>query len=278
LTRIVSFSSIPTRFDKLDVTIASLLSQTEPADKILLYIPETYRRFPDWDGTLPKVPDGIEIRRTAHDLGPATKILAAASEFRGQDIDILFCDDDRDYPKDMFARFWADRLQHPNAVICGLGLQASIVADSGNVRPHYPRSYRTWRITDVGFQLHYLWNQIKAGTNWRNAKEPNRRAYKRSGYVDIFEGCGGVLVKPDFFDQVAYDIPPVLWSVDDVWLSGMLARRDIPIWLHGNLAAPVVTGAGRVDALVHAVIEGADRSTANRLAVEYMQATYGIWP
>ena len=80
---IVSLSTIPPRFDKIGETLKSLLNQSVKADHIYLYIPETYRRFPDWDGQLPHVPDGITIRRTDIDLGPATKVLPAARAHRG---------------------------------------------------------------------------------------------------------------------------------------------------------------------------------------------------
>ena len=76
---IVSLSSIPPRFHKIGATLQALLGQSARIDRICLYIPEVYRRFPDWDGSLPEVPEGIEIHRTEADLGPATKVLAAAA-------------------------------------------------------------------------------------------------------------------------------------------------------------------------------------------------------
>ena len=274
---IIALSSIPPRFPKIGGTLNALLTQTAPIDRICLYIPQTYRRFPEWDGTLPEVPEGVEIHRTDADLGPATKILAAAQEFRGQDVDILFCDDDRLYPPDWAARFLHDRARHPGAAIANLGVQAHTVTTSTEPRARQPRADRSWRITDVEFQLKFLWRQIMAGRDWRGVPEPARRVIKKSGYVDIFEGCAGVMVKPDWFDDVAYAIPPVLWTVDDVWLSGMLARMDIPIWLHGNIHEPGDTEAEQFDPLVTSIVDGVDRHTANRMAVEYMQETFGVW-
>ena len=43
-------------------------------------------------------------------------------------------------------------------------------------------------------------------------------------------GVGGAVVRPEFFDDVAYDIPEEAWAVDDVWLSAQLARRGIAIY------------------------------------------------
>lgn len=274
---IVTLTSIPSRFPKIGATLQTLVGQNAPIEAVYLYLPETYRRFPDWDGTLPDVPDGVEIRRTRDDLGPATKVLAPALEFRGQDVDLLFCDDDRVYPPGWAARFLHARRQHPDAAIAGLGVEAGEIVHAATPPARQPRAVRRWRITDAEFQVRYLARKIRAGRNWRSAGEPGRRVFKRSGYVDIFEGCAGVLVRPDFFDDRAYDIPPVLWTVDDVWLSGMLARAQVPIWLEANGYEPECTEAEALEPLVTSVVEGADRATANRLAVQFFQDEFGIW-
>ena len=255
----------------------SVLAQNRPADRIILYIPTSYRRFPDWDGSLPEVPEGVEIHRTDQDLGPATKVLAAAREFAGQIVDLLFCDDDRDYPSNWTTRFLRARAKHPDCAIALIGRQAGTMAESSRNREWKPRALRRWRVTHIRFQLHFLWMQIRAGRNWRQVWPPHRKVYMRSGYIDIFEGCGGVMVRPEFFDKLAFDIPKVLWSVDDVWLSGMVTRLDVPIWLVANVRDPDETDANNYSALIDSVIDGADREAANRMAVEYMQQNFGIW-
>ena len=274
---IISLSTIPPRFHELKPTIDCLLAQTADVAGIYIYVPYKYRRFPDWDGTLPSVPDGIEIRRCDQDWGPATKVLAAARDFRGQDVDILFCDDDRAYDPKWAQRFVKDREKFPRAAIANLGLQAYMLADSSEERDFQPRCKRTWRSTDIEFQLRYLWREIKLGRNWRDAHPPPRRVFKRSGYVDVFEGCAGCLVRPEFFDDVAYDIPIEQRPVDDVWLSGMMARLGIPIWLHANVPEPALTSAEPFAPLATSVVDGLDRVTANRLCVEYMQKNFGVW-
>ena len=120
---VISLSSVPPRFDKTWQTLECLLAQTAPVDAVNLYIPKTYRRFPDWDGTPPAVPDGVQICRVDEDWGPSTKVLAAAREFRGQDVDILFCDDDRRYGPG-----WAQKFLDTNA-------QALVVVSSDGKKP-----------------------------------------------------------------------------------------------------------------------------------------------
>jgi hypothetical protein len=273
---IVTLSTIPPRFDRIGPTLQSILRQDNAPDRVLLYIPKRYRRFPNWDGALPSVPDGVEIRRPQEDLGPATKILPAIRDFEGQEVELLFCDDDRAYPPDWTARFLAARRAHPDSVLCIAGRHAETMAVSTGANRMQPRAVRRWRLTDWRFQLHYLSLQLKAGR--KNIRAPHRKVYKRSGYVDIFEGFGGVMVQPQMLqDPTAFQIPAVLWAVDDVWLSGMLAQAGVPIWLEANIPDPPETSADDEAPLHAAVIDGAGRNEANAIAVQYMQETYGVW-
>jgi len=274
----VTLSSIPARFDKIGPVLESLTAQTARLDGIFLYIPENYRRFPDWDGRLPDVPKGVEIRRTPDDFGPGTKVLCAAREFAGQDVDILFCDDDHIYAPGWAQSFVDLKPKHPGCVIAQGGWQAADYADGGSDRALQPRAVRRWRITDIEFQLRYLWQDITAGAKRHDLTAPPRRVFKRSGYVDVFEGYAGVLVQPSMFDDAFYDIPPVLWGVDDVWLSGMMAVRDIPIWLEGKLYDPRQAESERLSPLAKSEIDGANRKSANRQGVEYFRKHHGLWP
>ncbi len=274
---VITLSTIPPRFRHIRPTLESLTRQKDKPDAIYLYIPETYRRFPDWDGVLPDVPEGIEIRRCAEDWGPATKVLAAVQEFQGQDVDILFCDDDQIYYPEWLGQFQDIKARHPSAVISILGFQTFTEYGGSRKRARRPLAVRRWRITDVRFQAHALFVDLKGWWQGEKLREPARRVFMRSGYVDVFEGRGGVLVRPDFFDEQAFDIPPVIWTVDDVWLSGMVARKGIPIWLEANLIDPGTTETERIEALVLSVVDGADRRAANTTAIEYMRKTYGLW-
>ncbi|MEL7114156.1 MAG: glycosyltransferase family 2 protein [Pseudomonadota bacterium] len=273
MSLVFTLSSVPPRFAKIGPVLESLAAQA--VDRVLLYIPQSYRRFPDWDGTLPAVPSGIEIMRCPDDLGPATKVLPAARDFEGQNVDILFADDDHIYGPGWAASFPPIKARHPNAVIAQGGWQADAYADSTMVRDLSPRAVRRWRVTDVEFQLRYLVQDITQG---RDLTAPPRRVFKRSGYVDVFEGYAGVLVRPNMFDDSFYDIPPVLWGVDDVWLSGKLTLKGYPIWLEGGILDPQQAESERHAPLAKSVIDGADRRNANRLGVEYFQRTHSIWP
>ncbi|MFC3167182.1 glycosyltransferase family 2 protein [Paracoccus fontiphilus] len=244
----------------------SLLKQELPAKAIHLYIPERYRRFPDWDGTLPQVPTGVTIRRCLQDLGPATKILPAAQDYAGQNVDLLFCDDDKIYDARWHSRFKRTRLAHPEACIVEAGENLPDIAE--NTRPHNrkPRAKR-WTKKPLSYR-------IKRVLSLFTIKSP---MYANPGYVDVLSGHAGVMVRPDWFDAAAWQIPDILWTVDDPWLSGHLERRGIPIWLIAEVRRMSASDAGDIDALHDLVEKDHDRVQADIAAIDYMRKTYGIW-
>lgn len=262
---VATLSAIPPRFDRLQPALESLLNQETPFDEIRLYIPKTYRRFPDWNGDLPSVPEGVKIVRCDFDYGPATKILPAARDLNGQNVDILFCDDDKIYDRNWHNRFRAARRDHPDACIVEAGETFPDIADDIRAADRLPRGYR--RKKNLGYRL------IRIAT--LTMHKPHM--YINSGFVDQLSGYGGVLVKPDWFDDLFYDIPDVLWTVDDPWLSGHLERRGIPIWLNGKGKRPHALGSGRLHALLKVTENGHGRVDADLAAIEYFRRTYGIW-
>lgn len=277
---IISLTAIPPRFGLLGPTLDSLLRQEVTPESIRLYIPKRYRRFPDWDGRLPEVPKGIEIRQPEEDLGPASKVLFAAAELAGQEIDILFCDDDREYLPSWSTRILNAAREHPGAAIVTSALQIERIGLDWSGPRRKPlgvgRYSKTW---DLGYHWQRLQQNIAHGGK-RNVpwemKAPRNRI-RRSGYFDIGEGCGGFLIRPGSLDEDAWNIPPVMWAVDDVWISGQLARKGIPIWGEAGASQYRTTRSQHKDALYAAVIDGANRDQANRACAIYMRDTYGIW-
>ncbi len=274
---VISLSSVPPRFGRIGATLRSLLAQRAKVQRILLCIPRAYRRFPDWDGTLPQVPEGVEILRCDEDLGPATKVLAPARALAGQGVRLLYCDDDRAYVPDWAERLLAAAEAHPDTAVCGLGMEAQWLSPGPEARTHQPRAVRRWRMTDLDFQLRYLWQDLRAGRHRRNLPAPMRRITRRAGYIDIAEGAGGVLVRPEWYDDSFRQIPPLLWGVDDIWLSGKLAAKGIPIWLLANLREPDDTEAEVLDPLWRATVDGVTRGAGNSEGVDYMRRHHGVW-
>jgi len=102
------------------------------------------------------------------------------------------------------------------------------------------------------------------------------------GYADIAAGFGGVLVRPDFFDDDAFDIPPSMFSTDDHWLSGYLTLKGIPIWITKEVGFPYsdrhfAHPAGYVTPLNRGCFDGRNQFDVCVEAVEYFRERYGIW-
>lgn len=264
---VISLTAIPPRFPYLSQTLQSLLDQTAEVASVNLYLPRRYRRF-EWDpSVLPPVPAGVQIRLVDEDLGPATKVLPAVREYRGQDVSILFCDDDKVYDRDWAQRFVDSSRSHPGCCIVEEGGDVCNYSSHSHRGDRQPRSGR--RPKDMGYRLRRL---ASLGL-WKPRKNVG------SGYVDMLEGWGGVLVRPEFFTDAAFDIPEVLWMVDDIWLSGQLALNDVPIWLNAEDARRTKGNTNEVKeaSLRKLVHEGHGRTEANQACVDYFRQTYHIW-
>ena len=271
---VITLTAIPPRFDRLGPALSSLLCQSAPAEAIRIYIPQRYRRFPEWDGRLPEVPDGVEICRIEEDFGPATKLLPALRDFAGEDVEILFCDDDMIAPKHWARRFLMEREVQPDACLCVCGWDTPATGAPVSRVPRAERNPVTW---DMLYHMRYAmrWAALRLG---RERGFIGRHQFRRSGYLDVFEGFGGVMVRPDFFDARVFDIPQVAFAVDDVWLSGMALAAGHPTWAMAHAPQPSAgPGSGRA-ALLTTVIEGAGRDESNLAAVAHLRERYGIWP
>lgn len=267
--RIISLTSIPPRFGGLDSTLRSLLRQG--ADEVRLYLPYRYKRFPDWDGVVPTVAHGVTIHRCENDYGPATKILPACRDLRGTKAQILFCDDDC-----IVEVGWGDRLfkiqrQRPDEVVA-----VYVRSAEGYVTNKLKAASRptAWQLP-IKYALFYRFSRLLYkifGT-----KPFQRRPFVMPGYGDIFFGAAGAVVRPEFFDDLAFDIPEEAWSVDDIWLSANLARRNIRIYCPWMAALPSATEFAFRDALLDTEFLGKKRQDLNRVAAQYCQTHFGIW-
>ena len=225
---LVTLSSIPPRFGLIGPTLEALVAQGG-VDGVELYLPHRYRRFPDWDGTLPAVPAGVSIHRCDTDFGPATKVLCAVKRHRGDDLRLLFCDDDRDYRPGWAKGLLAEADRYPDRAVALAGWDiAGLTTRTAFATPRHARRSRTW---DMAYRVARLKQLLSGQGKAKLSQKPPRRIIAQAGFADVFEGYGGVVVRPDFFDDATFDIPAQAFHVDDVWLSGALTRQGIGIWL-----------------------------------------------
>ncbi|WP_152926516.1 glycosyltransferase family 2 protein [Shimia sp. SK013] len=241
-----------------------------------------YRRFPEWDGTPPDVPDGVEVRWVEEDFGPATKVLPAVRDFQGAGVDILFCDDDQVYRPILAERLLAARARRPNDVVAISGMQTYPAKSGARVSLRLPRRRFLWRTTNPRWQARRLWARALDRLGCAPYVQPPCRVTLRTGYADGFEGFMGVMVSPSFFPEEVFDIPDFAWPVDDVWLSGHVTRKGHGIWVIGGLFEPMLTPIRKPSHLDHTALNqnaigGVGRNDANLETIRFFQATYDIW-
>ncbi|MHC0052323.1 glycosyltransferase family 2 protein [Actibacterium sp. D379-3] len=245
--------------------------QRHRPDAVELYVAKTYRRFPGAVPSLPELPDWVTVITAEQDFGPATKILPAVHKWRDKDIDILFCDDDQRYDRFWAGRFAADRRKCPDAVLCEHGFDFQYL---GLPIPPNPPQPRLRKITWTQRKIHRAKRVLSLGMY-----TPPRPAYGSWAYVDIVEGFRGISVKPRFFDDEVFDIPEILWTVDDIWLSGHLTRTGHALRTTSNPMRALLDPEAPHDVapLTTHSEEGVGRMAANIQCVRYFQEKYGIW-
>ena len=225
---VVTLSTIPARAHRIGPALASLLDQTVAPDRIVLCLPKVSRRggqpYPPPDAL--NLPPGIDILPCT-DEGPATKLLPTLkAEPQAR---IVVVDDDVIYPRDFIERLLAAHRAHPGVA---LGLRGV------KVQPGVP-----FPALD-----HVLCSAIAAPVA-----------------VDILFGTWGYLLPPGALDGSVQDFtgqPEGLRWVDDVWISGHLARRGVRRLVVPTDRFPVETLASAVQALT----DGPNRTGQNDAA------------
>jgi hypothetical protein len=247
---VACLSTIPARIEYIHFTLDSLANQSRRFDKIYLCIPNECKRLgkpyviPD---TLASRP-GVEILR-CEDYGPATKVLgllAAKLPEIDSETKIFFCDDDRVYESTRAEEYWNASEEYPEMVIC-------------TASTPYWKFFIDGQVYDYNSEKDF----------------PAGRHKVRDGYMDIFEGFGGVLVKPRFFDESVFDVPKEFLVVDDIWLSGSIKKTGRKIW-GLNVTVPTTHKGDSVDPL-WALKGEQDRKVCNPRCIQYMRKTFRIW-
>jgi len=196
---IASLTTVPDRINNLSPTIQSLLRQTRSPEEIVLAIPEfsvrEQRRYelPKHISRLPRV----RILHCRRDWGPATKFIPIVREElaagRGDSL-IMVVDDDRVYPRDALETYLHYNKQLPDAALCFRGAAM-------------PRNL-----------------------DWRDATMIKGSELREPRSVAVITGCGSFLIQPRFFDESLWDYskaPQAAFYMDDIWISGWLARRNV---------------------------------------------------
>ena len=246
-------------------------------DEVALYLPPSYARFPDWDGTHPSVPEGVTIRKVARDYGPATKLLGALTDHQDADCQILFCDDDMVHDPKFAGHLFEAQMRRPADCVAGYGVPLARMIPDAPQPTRAPRYGLGLRPKSADYRRRRIVWKLGRLIGKGDLAKPKRGKTKVSGYADILFGVRGAVVRPGFFDEAVFAVhPPHAW-VDDVWISGHLERGGTGIWIPVDAIVPSHTHEAERDALKHAVFGGAERHALNTGAIRYFQETYGIW-
>jgi len=196
---IASLSTVPGRINNLTPTIRSLLKQTRPPDEIILAVPEFSIReerpyvVPEYLLRLPS----LRILHSEKDWGPATKFIPIIREELAagrKDTLMMIVDDDRVYPRDALATYLYYSAQLTGAALCFRGAAMPQTLD------------------------------------WRDAAMIKGKELREPQSVAVITGCGSYLIQPKFFDESLWDYskaPQAAFYMDDIWISGWLARRNV---------------------------------------------------
>jgi hypothetical protein len=138
----------------------------------------------------------IKIIDARRDWGPATKLIPALQHLSARPDDIILtADDDNVYPAEFVETFWQYSQKLPAAALSLRGAPMSVTV------------------------------------RWKDCRAFKGTAISQPAAVEIITGCGGIMVRPKFFTAEFFDYdqaPTQAFFVDDIWVSGNLARHGIP--------------------------------------------------
>jgi hypothetical protein len=217
---VVAMTTTTERIAHIQPALRSLLDQTCPADRVLLALPARSRRTGAPYPAPPPLPVGVELL-ACEDEGPATKLLPV---LRAEPAAcIVVADDDQSYPADFLEVLLAAHRRDRHAALGWLG----------------------W--------------QLLPGVPARDLELVFATAVTRPTDVDVLHGTWGYLVPPNALDETVHQFdgwPPEVRWVDDIWISGHLARRGIPRRVVPARALPIHTPASEIGGLIHGINQG----------------------
>jgi hypothetical protein len=203
---VVTLTTLPSRVDRIELTLKSLLRQTVSPRTIRLNVPRASRR----EQVSCDIPPRLRMLRSVtivecDDYGPSTKLIPTLLDASPDDR-LLVVDDDRVY-QPSFIEQMVDRSDgHPDVAVAASGWDA-------------PADLTDRPSTLVATLAGRAPAPIKC-TRVNGARD-----------VDVMQGLAGYLVKRRFFDRAAIadyaDAPDAAFFVDDVWISAHCRARKV---------------------------------------------------
>lgn len=185
---LVSLTSYPERFDRVSITIESLLNQTLKPDKIILWLAKEEVDQTALPTSLTKLTGrGLDIKIVNENIKSYKKLIYSIEQF--SDHNIVTCDDDWFYTPWFLEKLYKCHKKYPDCI----------------------SAYRCRMMSKVNQQ------QITAYTQWPFAREqgPSHQLFPTTG--------GGVLFPPGSLnekvsDRIFLQLSPY---ADDIWFKAM---------------------------------------------------------
>ena len=200
---IATLTTIPSRMENVHITIESILNQTIKPDEVVLSIP-THSIREEKDYELSDEVKKITLLYCDEDYGPATKLLGVLK----REIDLDYTED----REPILITFDDDKRYHNNAIH---NLLSSDLIECGVV---VCRKGSRIYMVDEDHPFHTDKNSGILERIYNGADESSVRR------VDVLFGTGGVAYRPSYFDHEVS-----AFFVDDIFLSGYLAEKDVNI-------------------------------------------------
>ena len=242
-----SLSTIPSRMKNLKNVIDSLQNQVIKPKKIFIHIPRVYRRFPNAVINIPDISEysNVEIIRCG-DYGSATKFLPMMfiNEVKYDD-NIIIVDDDHAYDPLLAVKLIDLIDRYPNSASCMFGVTNALYFKDRS----WNTSSNTQKLSPSGFRGH------------------------QEGYIDVFEGFGGVCLQKRFFTYDVFYFPiNDIYAHDDIWFSANVLKNGYKIVVCGETVSNIAF-QDKVDALC------LDSQTYTKSAnlITYLQNNYKIY-
>ena len=196
---IVSLTSFPARIGIVSITIKSIMDQTCPPDRIIIWLADT--QFPGLEADLPQdlldlKDQGLEIR-FCDDLKPHKKYFYTMQE--NPDAVVITIDDDVIYPEDAVECLLRSYSRFPHCV-SGLRVHRMSFTEDGI------GTYDSWRYNDDSF-------------------------YRNPSMFAMATGVGGILYPPHSIPKDAFNKEAIIETClmgDDLWLKTNAVRNGYP--------------------------------------------------
>lgn len=191
---IVSLTSFPARYEKLWLTVTSLLRQERLPDAVVLCLPQDeIASLDELPASLKRLQKcGVEIIHCSYNLLPHNKYHAVAAKYPRATI--ITIDDDVIYPPDLVQKLIAQHRRYPSAICCGIS--RTITVEEGQLSP-----YNQWRYV----------------SECTGPRKDN-----------LVMGVGGALYPSGFFSGEMLDAEQIrshCLKADDLWLTVHAHRK-----------------------------------------------------